>query len=141
MLLDLALALALLLLLFAVVWPLVGPGTNNARHAATALDIATLLRGDRSAASRLGRAVATRFDLARRTVTSARGRRIDLPGDLAITVTTGAPCMEGARRFAIRFAPDGTSCGGVVLLSKGAQNYAITINWLSGAVDVNGPQT
>lgn len=136
MLLDLALALTILLLLFAIAWPFVAPGTNSARQAAVALDIATLLRGDRSAAGNNGRSMATRIDLDRRVVASASGRRVLVPGDLAMTVTTGAGCMEGARRFILTFAPDGTSCGGVVLLSKGARSYAIRINWLSGMIDV-----
>jgi general secretion pathway protein H len=141
MLLDLALAVTVLLLLFAVVWPFVGQGTSKAQQAAVALDIATLLRVDRSLASGKGVSMATRFDLARRTVTGATGRRIDVPGDLAMTVTTGAACMQGTQRFAISFAPDGTSCGGVVALSKGTEAHAIRINWLSGAIDVvNGPR-
>jgi len=136
MLLDLALALTILLLLSAIVWPVVGPGTNNVQQAAVALDIATVLRVDRSSASSRGLSMATRFDLARRTVIGATGRRIHVPGDVAMTVTTGVQCMEGAQRFAIVFAPDGTSCGGVVVLSKGMRNYSIKINWLSGMIDV-----
>jgi general secretion pathway protein H len=140
MLLDLALALTIVMLLFAVVWPVAGSGTSNARQAAIALDIATLLRVDRSSASSQGRSMATRFDLARRTVTGATGRRIDVPADVAMTVTTEARCAEGAQRFAITFASDGTSCGGLVTLSNGIQSYAIRINWLSGMIDVvNGP--
>jgi general secretion pathway protein H len=141
MLLDLTLALTLLMLLFALAWPVAGPGTNSARQAAIALDIATLLRSDRSAASSASRATGTRIDLGRRIVVSADGRRVDVPGDVAMTVTTGEQCVEGAQRFAIVFAPDGTSCGGVILLSKGARSYAIRINWLSGMIDVvDGPQ-
>jgi general secretion pathway protein H len=136
MLLDLALALTILLLLFAVVWPIAGPGASNVQQAAMALDIATLLRVDRSSASSKGQPVATRFDLARRTVISAAGRRIDVPGDVAMTVTTGVQCVEGAQRFVIIFAPDGTSCGGTVMISKGMQSYAVRINWLSGMIDV-----
>jgi general secretion pathway protein H len=142
MLLDLALALTIVLLLFAVAWPLAGPGTSHARRAATALDIATMLRRDRSLASSQRRPLGTRFDLSRRTVTSAAGRHIHLPRDVAMTVTTGAQCREDAQRFTIVFAPDGTSCGGVVELSRGAQTYSIKINWLSGMIDVvEGPKT
>jgi general secretion pathway protein H len=141
MLLDLALALAILLLLFAVAWPVVGRGTSNARQAAVALDIATLLRVDRSFASSKGVPVATRFDLGRRTVIGATGRRIEVPGDLAMTITTAAQCVEGGQRFAILFAPDGTSCGGVIVLGTDNETHAIRINWLSGAVDVaHGPK-
>jgi general secretion pathway protein H len=141
MLLDLALALTVVLLLFTLVWPLMGRGTSNAHQAAIALDIATLLRADRSAATSDGVRVGTRFDLGRRMVVGAGGRVVHVPGDIAVTVTTSAQCAEGIQRFAIVFAPDGTSCGGVVTLTKGALSYAVKINWLSGMVDVvNGPQ-
>jgi general secretion pathway protein H len=136
MLLDLALALTILLLMFAVVWPVVGRGTSNALQAATALDIATLLRTDRSSATRDGVPTGTRIDLSRRTFTGATGRRIEVPRDVAVEVTTGPRCIEGSQRFVVVFAPDGSSCGGVVVLRKGGQAYAIRINWLSGMIDV-----
>jgi general secretion pathway protein H len=136
MLLDLALALAILLLLFAVVWPLVDRGTSPAQQAATALDIATLLRVDRSSATRDGISTGTRIDVAGRTVTGANGRRVRVPGDLAMEVTTSPRCVEGLQRFVILFAPDGSSCGGFLVLKKGGQAFAIRINSLSGMVDV-----
>src|SRR5262245_27832961 len=111
MLLDLALALTIMLLVFAVVWPMVGQRTNNAQQAATALDVAVLLRNDRTAATRDGIPTATRIDLARRIVTGSAGRQVRVPGDIALELITGAPCIEGAQRFVIVFAPDGSSCG------------------------------
>jgi general secretion pathway protein H len=136
MLLDLVLALTIVLLVSIVAWPTLGRGTSSVAHAAVALDIAALLRADRSAAAERGAAAGTLVDLEKRTVTSASGRRVAVPGDIAVSVTTGAQCIAGAQRFAIAFAPDGTSCGGVIVLSKGAQSYTIRINWLSGMVDV-----
>ncbi|HEX5958030.1 MAG TPA: hypothetical protein VFY92_05155, partial [Hyphomicrobiaceae bacterium] len=91
---------------------------------------------DRDAASESGTATGTLFDLQRRMVTSASGRRIEVPQDIAFSVTTGSQCMVGAQRFVIAFAPDGSSCGGVVGLSSRAQTYTVRINWLSGLVDV-----
>ena len=135
-LLDVVLALAILLLIAAVVWPMVGYGTSRTQQAATALDIATLLRIDRSAASRDGRPTGTRIDLGERLVIGATGRRVLVPIDLAIEVTTSPLCIEGSRRFLIVFAPDGSSCGGVVNLKKDRQIYAIHINWLTGMINV-----
>jgi general secretion pathway protein H len=136
MLLDLALALTVLLLMFAVVWPLVGSRTNSAQQAATALDIALLLRADRTAATRDGIPTGTRIDLARRVITGAGGRQVRVPSDVAMDLTTGTQCIEGARRFVILFAPDGSSCGGVLTLRRGNLTYAVRINWLSGMIDV-----
>lgn len=136
MLLDLALALTIVLLVFAIVWPAINRGTTPAQQAATAQDIATLLRVDRSSATREGTSKGTRIDLARRVVTGATGRQVRVPGDLAMEVTTTAPCSEGLQQFVIRFAPDGTSCGGFVVLRTGEQALAIRIHWLSGMIDV-----
>jgi general secretion pathway protein H len=136
MLLDLALALTIVLLVFAIVWPAVNRGTSPAQQAATALDIATLLRVDRSSASREGTAKGTRIDLARRVVIGSSGRQVRVPDDLAVEVTTTAPCSAGVQQFVIRFAPDGSSCGGIVVLKRGEQALAIRIHWLSGMIDV-----
>jgi general secretion pathway protein H len=136
------LALTVLLLIAAVVWPMVGHGTGRTQQAATALDIATLLRIDRAAASRNGRPTGTLIDLGERTVIGATGRRVRVPNDLAIEVTTSPECTEGPQRFLVVFAPDGSSCGGVVKLKKDRQIYVIGINWLTGMIDVaNVPQS
>jgi general secretion pathway protein H len=98
------------------------------------------LRIDRAAASRNGRPTGTRIDLSERTVIGARGRRVRVPIDLTIEVTTSPQCIEGPQRFLIVFAPDGSSCGGVVKLRNERQIYAIHINWLTGVIDVaNAP--
>jgi general secretion pathway protein H len=135
------LALVILLLIAAVVWPMVGHGTSRTQQAATALDIATLLRIDRAAASRDGRPTGTRIDLGEHTVIGATGQRVRVPIDLAMEVTTSPVCIEGPRRFLIVFAPDGSSCGGVVKLKKDRQIYVIHINWLTGMINVaNAPK-
>jgi general secretion pathway protein H len=135
-LIDVVLALTILLLIAAVVWPMVGHGTTRSQQAATALDIATLLRIDRAAASRNGRPTGTHIDLGERTVIGATGRRVRVPVDLTVEVTTSPQCIEGPQRFLIVFAPDGSSCGGVVKLKKDRQIYEIYINWLTGMIDV-----
>jgi general secretion pathway protein H len=142
LLLDMALALAILLLLFAIIWPTFGTGSTSLQQAATALNVATLLRSDRTAASLLGAPASTRIDLERRTLTSAKGQTIQVPRDIALEVTTGAACMTSARHFVIVFSPDGSSCGGVIVLKKRGLSYAVRFNWLSGMIDVvHVPQT
>ena len=128
LLLDMALALTVMLLLFAVVWPTLGGGTTNLQESATALDIATLLRFERTLAGQTGKPSHTRLDLDSRTLISADRRQVAIPNDLDFRVTTGAACMTSARRFVIVFAPDGTSCGGVIVLKKGGTAYAVRFN-------------
>jgi len=136
LLLDMALALTILLLLFAIVWPTFGGGTTSLQESATALDVATLLRGDRTSAGRTGVPTTTRIDLDRRRLTASTGRHVEIPADMTLEVTTGSACMTSARQFAIVFSPDGTSCGGMVVLKKGGLAYAVRFNWLSGMIDV-----
>jgi general secretion pathway protein H len=136
LLLDMALALTILVLLIAIIWPTFGVGTSTLLQSATALDIATLLREDRTIANRTGNPTSTHINLDRRTLTGATGRRIEVAGDMTLEVTTGATCMTSARGFTIVFSPDGSSCGGVILLKKGGLVYAVRFNWLSGMIDV-----
>jgi general secretion pathway protein H len=136
LLLDMALALAILLLLFAIIWPTFGSGSTSLQQSATALNIATLLRSDRTTASRTGVPTGTSIDLDRRTLTSASGRTVEVPADIALEVTTGAACMTSPRRFVVVFAPDGSSCGGIIVLRKRSLSHAVRFNWLSGMIDV-----
>ncbi len=135
-LLDMALALTILLIIFAVVWPTLGRGTSKARLAATTLDIVNLLRSDRSAAALEGAPKASRIDLDRRTVTNAAGRVVAVPEDVRMEITAGSACARGNRLFVIVFAPDGGSCGSSLLLKKGSSIFVIRVNWLSGMIDV-----
>lgn len=136
LLLDMALALTILLLLFAILWPTFGRGTSSLQQSAIALDIANVLRSDRTSASILGAPTTTRIDLNRRAVLGAAGRRVDIADDIALEVTTGRGCAAATRQFVIVFSPDGSSCGGVIVLRKGSVAYAVRFNWLSGMVDV-----
>jgi general secretion pathway protein H len=135
LLLDMALALTLVLILFAVVWPTLGRGTSKARLAATTLDIVNLLRSDRSAAALDGKAKASRVDLERRTVTNAEGRVVVVPDDVRMEIAAGSSCARGNRLFVIVFAPDGSSCGSSLLLKKGGSTFVIRVNWLTGMID------
>ena len=139
MLLDMVLALTIMLLLAAIIWPSFGSGTTALWESATALDIATLLRGDRTLASKTGVPTATRIDLDNRMLISARGRSVQVPADVDLEVATGRSCMTSWHRFVIVFAPDGTSCGGTITLRKGGASYVVRINWLSGMIDVVHP--
>jgi general secretion pathway protein H len=136
LLLDMAIALAILLLLFAVIWPTLGRGTTRFRQSALALEIANVLRADRTSASLTGTPASTHIDLDRRTITGTQGRPVKIPDDVALEVTTGSACVAAARHFVIVFAADGTSCGGLILLTRGPLTYVVRFNWLSGMIDV-----
>ena len=136
MLLDMVLALTIVLLLAAIIWPSFGSGTTSLSESATALDIASLLRRDRTLATINGTPTETRIDLDQRILISASGRSVRVPADVTLEVATGRSCLTSQHRFAIVFSPDGTSCGGTITLRKGRASYVVRINWLSGMIDV-----
>lgn len=141
-LLDVVLALAVLGLVMLIAWPHQARGTGAARHAAYALEIAALLKNDRTAAAQLGHNVATGIDVsARRIVSGSTGRAIVLPADLQLDVLASGICISAPGKFAITFSEDGRSCGAVVRIAKGDRDWRVRINWLSGQIDVIAPQS
>jgi general secretion pathway protein H len=140
MLLDMVLAMAVLALIAFIAWPMIPRGTSAARHAGYALEVAAVLKNDRTAAARNAREVATRLDIAQRLITSGSGgRTIKLPRDLVLDVLTSDICASGQGRFAIAFAPDGRACGSVLRIAKGDRDWKVRVNWLTGQIDVVAP--
>jgi general secretion pathway protein H len=140
-LLDLVIAMALLSLLMFMVLPYVAPGTSPSRLGAYAGEVAALLKADRSAASRSGREVATRIDLAAKKIASgSSARAISLPDDVTLDLIASDACRLPEGQFAVIFAADGRTCGAVVSLALRSLVWRIRINWLTGFIDVVPPQ-
>lgn len=141
-LLDLVLAVAVFAFIVLLALPSLPQGTTPARHGAYALEIAALLKTDRTDAARRGRETATRINVPARTIlSSASGQSVVLPEDLDLEVLASDICVTAPGHFAIAFAADGRSCGAVIRISKGTLDWRIRINWLTGYVDVVAPQT
>jgi general secretion pathway protein H len=140
-LLDLVLAVAVFAFVVLLALPSLPQGTTPARHAAYALEIAALLKTDRTAAARTGREIATRINVPARTIVgSAKQQTILLPEDLTLEVIGSDLCVTEPGHFAIAFAADGRSCGAVIRIGKNTRDWRIRINWLTGFVDVVAPQ-
>lgn len=140
-LLDLVLAVAVFALIVLVALPSLPQGTTPARQGAYALEVAALLKTDRTAAARTGREVATRIDVPARIIAgSANGQTLMLPPDLELSVIASDLCATAPGHFAIVFAADGRSCGAVIRIGKGTRDWRVRINWLTGFVDVVPPQ-
>jgi general secretion pathway protein H len=139
-LLDVVLAMAVLALLMLLALPILPHGTTAARQGAYAMQIAALLKSDRTAAARAGQEVSTRVDIAAKRIISGAGRRtVDLPSDLTLDVIASDLCPAQPGVFAIVFAPDGRSCGAVIRIAKDERDWRIRVNWLTGFVDVVAP--
>lgn len=140
-LLDLVLAMAVMAFVALLLIPALPLGTSPSRQEGYALQIAALLKSDRTAAERSGHEMATQINVAARTVVSAATKQtLELPDDLTLDVIASNICAANNGRFNIAFAPDGRSCGAVIRIGKGSRDWRIRINWLTGYIDVVAPQ-
>ena len=131
-LLDVVLTLAIFGLMALLVLPSLPRGTTPSRQGAYAAQIAALMKNDRSAAARV--------DVENRRVSSgSAGTIVTLPSDVRLEVIASHLCADQPGRFAIRFAPDGRSCGAIVHVAKGELDWRIRVNWLTGMIDIVAP--
>jgi general secretion pathway protein H len=139
-LLDVVLTLAIFGLMALLVLPSLPRGTTPSRQGAYAAQIAALMKNDRTAAARQGREIATRVDVENRRVSSgSTGTIVTLPSDVRLEVIASQLCADQPGRFAIRFAPDGRSCGAIVHVAKGELDWRVRVNWLTGMIDIVAP--
>lgn len=89
----------------------------------------------------------------------ARSRAVMSSEPTSVSIALGDGVAKGARRFPrgtalrlegaapgaisggedqVRFFPDGSASGGRITLSAGTRTYVISIDWLTGRVDVDG---
>jgi general secretion pathway protein H len=139
-LLDVVLTLAIFGLIALLILPSLPRGTTPSRQGAYAAQIAALMKNDRTAAARQGREIATRVDVANRRVSSGSAdTTVTLPSDVTLDVFASELCADQPNRFAIRFAPDGRSCGAIVHITKGELDWRVRVNWLTGLIDIVAP--
>jgi general secretion pathway protein H len=101
--------------------------------------VAQAMRGARATAIADDRTETIEIDTAGHTVRAGSARPMLLPGSVAITAVMIAaaalPDAIGRQRFvAIRFAPDGSSSGGGVVLAEGNVRMTVAVDWLTGRV-------
>ncbi|WP_315742174.1 MULTISPECIES: prepilin-type N-terminal cleavage/methylation domain-containing protein [unclassified Bradyrhizobium] len=137
-LLEMVCVLALIALVTAVLLPFVPRQTSRARLQAYALEAATLLKMDRSAAIRRQRDVSTLVDPHARAIRSgASHEALRIPDDVRFDATLPQTCRNRAAFSTISFFADGMSCGGAIALSRLDTTYEIRVNWLTGRVEVS----
>lgn len=96
------------------------------------------LRRTRAAALRTGAPRALVIDLANASYRDASGRRIALPEQVEISVTTGQTELNAANNTArILFFPDGTAVGAEIRLTRTNEKHRIHVDWLTGRVRLN----
>ena len=136
-LIEVVCVLAIVAMMAAVLLPAIPRQTSRPRLEAYAVEVAALLKADRSAAVRRGLEVATRIDAQARSIRSGTGgQAIRLPDDVRFETLLPRHCDERPALQTISFFASGMSCGGVITLSHLDASYQIQVNWLTGRTEV-----
>jgi general secretion pathway protein H len=136
-LLEMVCVLAIIALLAAVLLPFIPHETSRSRLQAYALQAAALLKADRNAAIRRQSDVVTVVDAEARAIRSGSSRNlIRIPRDVRFDALLPQTCRERASLSTISFFPNGTSCGGVIALTRPGTGYEVRVNWLTGRIEI-----
>ncbi len=136
-LLEVICVVAIIGMIAAILLPAIPAGTSQPRLKAYAVEIASLLTADRTAAIRRQAPVAADIDALGRTIRSgADGQAVRLPADVEMTATLAARCNGRSSGSTIVFFASGLSCGGVVTIAHADVGYAIEVNWLTGGIEI-----
>lgn len=134
---EIVAVLAIIALLAAIILPSIPRATSRARLEAYAVDVASLITGDRSAAIYRRAQVRTLIDAPSRIVMSgATGRQLRLPNDVVVNAILASRCGDRPAGGAVIFFASGMSCGGVIALMRPGAGYQVRVNWLTGGVEV-----
>ena len=136
-LLEMVCVVAIIAMLAAVLLPSIPRGTSRQRLEAYAVEAASMLKSDRTAAMRRRIPIATQVDAGGRSLRSgATGRILRVPDDVAINAVLPARCNERPALSTISFFANGMSCGGTIALSRLGTAYEIRVNWLTGGIEI-----
>jgi general secretion pathway protein H len=136
-LLEMVCILAIIAMLTAVLLPNLSRDTSRPRLEAYAVETASLLKADRTAAIRHRVQIATQIDAGARSLRSgSTGQILRVPDDVTFDALLPKRCNERPAFSTISFFPTGMSCGGTVMLSRLGTSYEIRVNWLTGGVEI-----
>jgi general secretion pathway protein H len=136
-LIEVVCALAIVGLLTAVLLPSMSRRTSPVKLKAYAVEAAGLLRSDRTAAMVHSTTVETLVDAPARLVRSgATNRVLSIAKDVRFAALLPETCNGRSVNGSVSFLASGMSCGGVISLSTPAAGYDITINWLTGRIEI-----
>jgi general secretion pathway protein H len=136
-LLEMVCVMAIIAMLAAVLLPNISRGTSRPRLEAYAVETASLLKADRTAAIRRRAQIATQIDAGTRSLRSgATGRTLRVPNDVAFDALLPDRCNERPAFSTISFFATGMSCGGTIMLSRLGTGYEIRVNWLTGGIEI-----
>jgi len=134
-LLEMVIVLALLGLILSVTLPWSSQGTQNRKLDEQARTIATMLKSARMAAIAGNKEGNVKLDFAGKIV-AVEGGNEQLVLDQAVSLKMLTARQEANRDGgAIRFFPNGSSTGGIVVLESVGRSTAIRVDWLTGKIE------
>lgn len=103
-----------------------------------AAQVAALLRLARTEAILRNGEQAVSIDLEARRIGVAGGdKAVSIDADVALAVLTARDEIV-SKTALVRFLPDGSSTGGAVTLERKGMRRRVKINWLTGAITIDG---
>jgi general secretion pathway protein H len=136
-LLELIVALAIIALALVAIGPNFTGAADRASLEQTAKKITAELIDARAAAIRRNEPFTFAIDLEGRTyAASHRQAQKTYADNIEVRVVSARSELIGDNRPVIRFWPDGSSTGGEINLMRQNRAYRITVDWLTGSVDV-----
>ena len=112
------------------------------QHSATLDERALVARVVQTLRQARGAAIATNLPVTvvinpkDKTVAANGLNRIQLPDDMALTAATGLDAAVDAKLTGIRFAPNGSSSGGRIVMVNARRKVSVNVDWLTGRVSV-----
>jgi len=129
--------IAIIAMLAAILLPHISRATSRPRLEGYAVETASLLKADRTAAMRRRVPIATQVDASERYLRSgATGRILRVPDDVSFSATLPLRCNDRPAFSTISFFATGMSCGGTIVLSRLGAVYEIRVNWLTGGIEI-----
>jgi general secretion pathway protein H len=129
--------IAIIALLAAILLPHISRATSRPRLEGYAVETASLLKADRTAAMRRRVPIATQVDASERYLRSgSTGRVLRVPDDVTFSATLPIRCNDRPAFSTISFFATGMSCGGTIVLSRLGAVYEIRVNWLTGGIEI-----
>ena len=136
-LVEMVCVIAIIAMLAAILLPHISRATSRPRLEGYAVETASLLKADRTAAMRQRVAIATQVDASERYLRSgSTGRVLRVPDDVTFSATLPIRCNDRPAFSTISFFATGMSCGGTIVLSRLGAVYEIRVNWLTGGIEI-----
>jgi general secretion pathway protein H len=136
-LLEMVCVLAIIALLAAISFPRLPMSTSRPRLESYAVEIAALLKADRSAALERGGVVATMINARGRTVSAGSSpRAVRVPDDVVFDALLPQRCNGRPAFSSISFFATGMSCGGTLRLTGSGSGFEVRVNWLTGDIEL-----